>query len=318
MQSAFIHTFSIVTPLVIWMGAGYYICHVLQLDLSWRNKANSLIFRLLLPAMFFRSAYTSNIRQEMSTQSIALVLFILTGVIVSYIAMNIVCPRFIKAPEKCGVFIQGSLRANNAMYAIPLASSLYGEDKVAIVSITVTLVVIAYNIVNVITLERFHTGGKGNHRLNLLKSIVRNPLLVATAAGLLLGLLGLDLPAPVNQALEGLTACATPLAFVLLGAGFSFRMVRNNKKLLVALIAIKLVLYPLLWVVIAILVGYRGLPLATVMLLFAPATAISAHPMAISMGGDEELSSCLTPLTSVLAIITLFLWIFALTAIGLI
>lgn len=320
MLSSFLMTFSIVLPLILWMALGYGIRGFLKLDREWTGKTNNLLFRLLLPLLFFRSTYTSNIRDAMDAQAAGLIVYILAAVAISYLVMNIVSPRIITQPARCGVFIQGSLRSNTAMYSLPLAVSLYGEGNVTIIAVAVAGVVIIFNIASIITLERFramnHT--KGNSALTFLKSIVTNPLLIGTVGGILLSLSGLTLPAPVDKALEGLVGITTPLSFLVLGAGFSFGALRENKTLLSALALIKLVVYPLVWVVVAILLGYRGIFLASVMLVLAPATSVSAHPMAVIMEGDEELSSCVMPLTSVGAIFTLFLWIFVLSTAGLI
>ena len=70
-------------------------------------------------------------------------------------------------------------------------------------------------------------------------------------------------------------------------------------------------------VTLAYLIGLRGIELFLVVAVFGTPVASSSYPMAISMGGDGELAGQLVFISTVLAIVTLFIWILGMSVNGL-
>ena len=86
---------------------------------------------------------------------------------------------------------------------------------------------------------------------------------------------------------------------------------------LVVCTAMRLVILPAIAVFFAVLLGFRGLPLGCVLLIFAPPVAVNSYTMALEMGGDGELAAEIVVLTAAFSCLTLFLWIFLLKSLGL-
>lgn len=321
MRDAFFLSLTIVTPLFCWMLLGKLLAKPLRLSGRWLDTANALAFRLFLPLLLFRSIYQSDIRSELGGSTGWLVAYILAGVALSFVLGHVVVPRLIRTPARCGVFIQGALRSNTAVFGLPVAISLYGQENVGLIAMVMAAVVILFNVASVITLERFRHaegGGGGVKVAALAKGIATNPLIIALVLGLTCNLTGLTLPAGLASTVNGLADCATPFSFVLLGAGISFGALKRDRKALTAAVAIKLVLYPLVWVLGALALGWRGQQLFAVVVIFALPTAISAYPMSAAMQGDTQLCAGIVALTSALSVGTVFLWIFILSSLGII
>ena len=74
----------------------------------------------------------------------------------------------------------------------------------------------------------------------------------------------------------------------------------------------KLVAYPLLFIALAILMGFRDAHLAVLLTVFGSPIAVSSFTMAQQMGGDDKLAGQLVVFSSLLSVFTMFLFIFGL------
>ena len=118
--------------------------------------------------------------------------------------------------------------------------------------------------------------------------------------------------------MSDLADVATPLALVILGAEFSFRQVKSCLRQLVLGVTGRLIVMPLIFLTIAILLGFRGEELIALMVMLAAPPAVSSFTMAQQMEGDSELAGGLVVFGSLFAVLTMFLWIFALKSLMLI
>ena len=75
---------------------------------------------------------------------------------------------------------------------------------------------------------------------------------------------------------------------------------------------------PGLTVAAAILLGYRGVGLGVVFIIFGGPAAVSSYIMAKQMKSDYELASQILLISTLMSLFTLFLGIFVLKAAGLI
>ena len=76
-------------------------------------------------------------------------------------------------------------------------------------------------------------------------------------------------------------------------------------------------LIPAVTLLPAVLLGFRGVALASLLPVFASSTAINSFTMAQQMGGDAELAGNIVVGTSALCSLTLFFWCFLFRSLGL-
>ena len=312
MKSLFI-SLEAVAPIFLMMMLGY--CMRL-----WRlgTKAvfdgiNKLIFWVFLPVLLFHNTYQSSLADALDAKLIA---FSVVGILVVF-AFGYGAVFFLsKENPKRGVMLQGFFRSNVAFLGVPLATYICGEQALGCASVTVAIVVPLVNVLAVICLERFRHG-----KINLLsigKGILKNPLLIGCALGLLFSSLEWKLPSLLEGVVADVAGVATPLAMIVLGAGFAFKGLGKHKKELVVTAFAKLVLIPLAAVTLAALLGYRDISLVTILCIFGTPIAVASYAMASQMGGDAELAGQMVVVTSAFCSFTLFLFIFALSALRLI
>ena len=274
---------------------------------------NKLIFWVFLPVLLFHNTYQSSLSEAFDTK---LIVFSVVGILVVFLLGYGAVFFLTKENPKRGVMLQGFFRSNVAFLGVPLATYICGEKALGCASVTVAIVVPLVNVLAVICLERFRHG-----KIDLLaigKGILKNPLLIGCALGLLASFFDLKLPALLEGVVSDVAGVATPLAMIVLGAGFTFGGLGKHKKELLVATSAKLVFIPLIAVTVAALLGYRDISLVTILCIFGTPVAVASYAMADQMGGDAELAGQMVVVTSAFCSFTLFLFVFALSSLRLI
>ena len=305
--------FNVVLPLMLCIMLGYFLSRIGMIKAEVRKGMNSLCFKVFLPFYLFHSIYTTDVSTSFNGK---LMLFCCVAMIAWFALLMFLIPKIEKANPRRGVLIQAMFRSNFALFGLPMAESLCGVERMGPTSLLIGVCVPLVNVLAVITLESFR-GGKPSVK-KMLIGIAKNPLIVSSLLGVVFNLLNIPLPAAVLKTVTDLGKVATPLSLVALGASFTFSSVVGYRMQLALGVCGKLILCPLLMVTLGAILGLREEMLVPVLIFFGAPTAVSSFPMAQQMDGDSELAASLVVFTSALAILTIFLWVFALKTIGLI
>jgi predicted permease len=302
----------------MWMLVGLFARKVLKADDSWIEKTNNIMFKTFFPVMLFYNMVTSDITQ-ITTKIVPLIIFCLGGVLVTFAVLMFIVPRLHDSNPVRGAMVQATVRSNTALFGIPMTLAVYGEGHIAIIVILIATVVPLFNIISVFCLEYFR--GEDVNWTRMLGNIAKNPLILSLIAGaitnILLTMTGASIPEPIMKGLSAMGNATMPLAFMVLGAGLSMSSAIVNRYKLTWIILVKLVISPILWVGLAIFLGFRDQYLAAVLCIFAPPTAVSAYTMAQAMESDAKLSNEAIVFTSSFAIVTIFFWVLILQNLGL-
>ena len=165
-----------------------------------------------------------------------------------------------------------------------------------------------------VVLEVFR--GQKPKPLHILGQIVKNPLVIASALGILTLAAGIRLPHILERTIQNVSAIASPLQLFLLGAFFQFSGLKTYRRELVTVSAAKLIVSPGLFLGLGALLGFRGVAFVSLIGIFASPTAVNSFTMAQQMGGDAELAGDIVVTTSAVSILTMFLWIFLFKSLG--
>lgn len=304
---------NVILPLLILMATGYLAKHLKLISPPTTLQMNSLVFQIFLPILLF-----NNVRSCESIEMINLnvFLFVFIGVLLTFIIVTVVIMAIEKDASKCGVMIQGIARSNYALFGIPLITMLFPNEDLALASLLVALVIPSFNIYSVVILTVF--GSKSINVKNILLGIIKNPLIIGTALGIVVFVTGFTFPEFLDTSFNNLGSISTPLALFLLGAGFEFNQVKSVKKQLILVCLGRLVVIPAVILLIAVAMGFTGVELACIMIVFSAPTAVSSYTMAQKMGGNSELASAIVVFTSSFAIISIFVLVYVLKMLNLI
>lgn len=302
-----------VVPMFILMAIGYGLKGLHFFSDETLTQVNKLVFRLLLPMQLFRSSFQANLGQAVNFRFL---LWMEGLVLVTFFLMAAVVPRLTPQGTKRGALLQGMFRGNIALVGMAIAQTLFGQDQTGTMAVAVAVTVPLYNVLAVPALELFQ-GGKANFG-HIGREIATNPLIIGCFCGLAANILGLALPQMIMSAVSNMADAATPVALLVLGASFHMERSGADKGLIALGVVTKLVLLPLVAVAIGVALGFRGVELGTMMVVFAAPTAVSSFTMAQQLGADSDLAAAMVVFTGAFSCLTIFLWIFLLLQMGLI
>lgn len=313
MLESFMVAFNAVAPFLILLGIGFAAVRLKMTDRPFMDRLNALNYKLFFPFLMFNNVYSAKPENMPSMK------LILTGVIsvtLLVVLMMIVVPRIVKENPRRGVVIQGVFRSNFIIYGIPLTTYVFGTERSSICGMMILIMVSLFNVAAVIVLETFREGGKVQFS-KLLLGIIKNPILQGCIVGLVFYLLQIRLPAFIATPVSSLAGLATNLALVILGANLKFEELRKNRRVISVVLLVRLILLPVVMVTFAYLIGLRGVELFLILMIFGTPVATSSYPMAQNMGGDGQLAGQLVFVSTVASLLTIFVFIFALSQLGL-
>lgn len=295
----------IVLPLFLLLAIGYAIKLTGMMNDTSVKQINKVIFKIFLPLLVFQNIYETELAESFRSD---LLLYAVAGVVIQFLLSLCVVLLAEKDNARRGVMLQGMFRSNFVLFGIPISTSLYGDAAAGLAAVLIAVIIPLYNALAVIALEMFR--GKKPNFFKILLGIVTNPLILGSAAGILFVVFRVPLPGPIAETVSDLATISTPLAFVILGASFSFGDMGKYVKELFLTVGFKLVLYPALFLGVAILLGFRDAALAVLLTVFAAPVAVSSFTMAQQMGGDDKLAAQIVVFTSILSIVSMFVIIF--------
>jgi len=309
--NSFLLSLNAVVSIFVVMATGYGAKRLLRLEKDHIQRFNSLVFHTLLPLMLFNNIYRSDLKSGVSLRCLGLALSVL---MVLFLFTWVFIKRVEPANDQRGVMIQASFRSNFLLLGMPLIQELCPGADLTTVSVMLAIVVPCFNVLAVVTLETFHQ--KEINPRKILLGIARNPLIVASAAGILVNLSGLHLPGFLANPIAQMGTAASPVALLLLGAQFEFHDVRLYRRNLAICTVLRLLVFPGVSLSLAALAGLRGPEFAVLISMFATPTAVASYSMAAQMGGNPELAASAVTTTTLLSSGTMFFWIFLFKSLG--
>ncbi len=326
-MESLIFSVSAVLPLILTVALGYMIRRSGLIDLSFAKAANRLVFRLFLPILLFMNVYKIDSITSIEPDYIIYAAISVTALF----AIGIPLVMLVTKPsERRGPLLQSIFRSNYALVGIPLAESLYGSAGLGSAALLSAVGIPIFNILAVISLSIFRDGDEKPGVKKILTDIMKNPLIEAIFAGICV--LGIRLIfvkngisfrlsdiSPVFGVLTSISALATPLALLMLGAEFSFSAVSEMKKELVFGVLMRTVAVPLIGLGAAYIFfndSFDGAKFASLVAVFSTPVAVSSVPMAQEMGADSKLAGQLVVWTTPVSAATVFVATFLLKSAG--
>lgn len=280
------------------------------------DRLNALVFKIFLPVSIFKNVYNSSVSEVFDKKLIAFGIISIVACFLLLILFTLGC----KNRKSRGVLIQGIYRSNFLIFGLPVAESFYPDGSLSgKASVLIAIIVPLFNGLAVIALEMFKE--KRQNGIKMFLDILKNPLIIGSALGfvaLFLKEAGFLLPDAVYKTVSDLSAAATPLALIALGASLDFSKIKGESKYLIWGLLGKLVLSPAVFIGAAVLLGFRDRELAIILAMFASPASVSSYTMAQQMGADDDLAAELVVIGTAVSLITVFLWVSLIASSGLI
>ncbi len=297
-------------PVFLTMAAGYIFRRTGILNGSFTDTLDKFNFRITLPILLFTDLGGADFYQIWDMR---FVLFCFFVTLISIAAIAFVSVFVLKKVSERGEFIQASFRGSAAVLGIAFVQNIYGNA--GMVPLMMLGAVPLYNIMSVVILSATAPGSggpDGKSVKNSVLKILKNPLIIGIFAGFCFSLLRIELPPVIDKTLDNFSSMATPLALIGLGAGFEIKKALTHLKPEICGSLIKLFLLPLIFLPLAVKMGFYDDKLVAVLIMLGSPTTVSTYIMAKNMGHEGTLTSGIVVLTTLFSSVSITLWLFIL------
>lgn len=316
-MSDFLFSINVTFPIFLVMVIGWFLHQIGMLDEHFVTVANRFNFKVTLPFMLFRDISSVNIREVFDLK---FVLFCAIASTVCFWAIWGAAKLFVKDDSIRGAFVQSSFRSSAAVMGLAFISNIYGKSAMG--PLMIIGAVPLYNIYSVIVLTFEAQNEDGTRESGKIKeacvNIIKNPIIISIFLGMAVALAGIQFPTIIDKTINSLAQLATPLALIVIGAGFEGKKALAKIKPTAWAAAIKLVIQPLIFLPVAAYMGFHGEKMIAILIMLSSPTTPSCFIMAKNMKNDGVLTASVIVTTTLLSAFTLTFWIFLLRRFGLI
>lgn len=302
---------SAVFPIFAYMVIGYFLKRRKKLNQVTISQINSIIYSYCFPVVMFNSIYQTDLEESFNLSFILTLMIIL---LIFTILFLIILPRRFKDKAILGSMIQGMIRGNAVLFALPVVNIISGSENTGLLLLCLATVVPFYNILCVIILEKYR--GQSLSVAKITLSIVKNPVILGIIAGIAFNLTGIKLPQFSKGVISSLASLATPIALMMLGAELHFSDTKKYRIELIIVSLVKLLIMPAICILVVKFLGFGKYEVTTAMAISSVPTAVSSYVMAKEMHAHEVLAGQIVAVTTSLSIFTVFLWVLLLSHIG--
>jgi hypothetical protein len=263
-------------------------------------SAERLIYYLLFPSLLFVNLAQARLE---GLPVLGMAAALIGGVLAASALLLIIRPWLGLSGAAFGSLFQGAIRQNTYV-GLAGAAGLAGELGLTLSAIAIAALVPLLNLLSVGVLSFFAASGRRSWKSALLE-VLRNPLIVACAAGVAVNYAALSLPGALVSVLELLGRAALPLGLLSVGAALRFRISVRELWAIALSSGLKLVLSPLVVLLLCGQFGVSGPALLVAVLFAALPTSVSSYLLSRLMGGDEHLMAAIITLQTLLAMLSL-------------
>lgn len=317
-MSSLIFSLNATVPVFLVIVIGYFLNRKGMFNENFISVANKFTFKVCLPIMIFVDMATSDITGDFDGK---LVLFSAIITTVMFAAIWIGAKLFIKDKSIIGAFVQASYRSSVAVMGFAFMMNIYGN--VGLMPMIIIGCVPLYNIYAVLVLtfeapDAQNDTNKANKIKKAAIGIIKNPIIIGIIIGCIGSLLHVYdyIPVMFSKTLDSVKALTTPLSLLVIGASFEGRAAIKKIKPTIVSCLIKLVVLPVVFVSIAIAIGFRGEALLALVIMLGSPTTPSCFIMAKNMHNDGVLTSSVIAATTLVSAVTLTFFIFIVRYLG--
>lgn len=277
---------------------GYLVCRYTALNRAVWEQVETLVYFFLFPVLLFHSIVKSPLDVQAASRLMGAGWALgLTGIALAYALPRIpVVRRWIDQRDHAAS-AQIAFRFNSFI-GLAISERVAGPQGVQLIAVLIGVCVPLFNVGAVWPMVR-------HARRSLARELLRNPLIIATASGLVANLLGFRIPSWLEPSVTRIGAASLALGLMAAGAGMQLGALAKAKTLGVAVLAIKHLLLPL--AAVAVAHGFGLSPVETTILLAFSAlpTASSCYVLAARMGYDGAYVAGLVTVSTLLGMVSL-------------
>ncbi|MDE1996741.1 MAG: AEC family transporter [Rhizobiaceae bacterium] len=309
--------FTDVLPIFLLILVGWAIVRAGILKANVGDAMSEFVFKIAVPLLLFQTIAQADFH---GASPFRLWVAYFSGVAVTWTAGHFAATHLFKRDRKIGVLAGvSSAFANNIFIGLPLVGRAVGPDGIVAMSILLAVHLPIMMIAGTMLMEqaeRKENGGGGRGITEILlqvgRNLVRNPLVLGLAAGVVVHLVGVPLPVTVNTVVQDIADIAGPAALISLGMALRQYGLSGNLAIASVTSAFKLLLLPACVLAAGHLLGLSPEWRKAIVLTSSVPTGVNAWLIANRFGVGHSLAASTITLTTALGALSVSLWAFML------
>lgn len=268
-------------PLIMLIAMGYIFKRTQFLtDEFWRG-AEKLNYLILFPVLLFNNlAY---IKLELATiTQVLLALFII--ILITALTLWVARAFFHIPIARFGVYVQSQIRFNTYI-GLSIMSLLFGAQGMQMFAMMIALAIPLVNVISVLAFSQ----GQGLKPVQILFSLVKNPLILGCLVGIIFNLLQLSLFSGLEQLFKILASMSLPLGLICVGAALQFADLKHDYSRLLLNTVGRLMVVPGLAYLICYALNLNQFETIVLVVFFALPTASASYILTRYFNGDSQL-----------------------------
>lgn len=277
---------------------GFLVCRFTNLNRTVWQQVDALVYFFLFPVLLFQSISKTALDLRAASSLIGAGWTLgLSGIALAYALPHLpVLGKHLDRRQHAAA-AQVAFRFNSFI-GLAIADKLAGPEGLLQMAVLIGVCVPLFNMAAVWPMARHAERGFWNE-------LLRNPLVLATLAGLLANVLGLHIPHWAEPTINRVGASALAMGLMAAGAGMQLGALARGQVLGLAVLAIRHAVLPVVALLLARLFGLTPLQASMLLAFSALPTASTAYVLTARMGYDGAYVAALVTLSTLLGMASL-------------
>ncbi len=298
--------FNVILPVFALIACGYLAAKFGILSGDSTDALNKFVFFIAMPVLLFHVVATLNPAEIFNWTFIGG--FMAANAIVLLLSIFISMVFFRRDLAESGLFAMAGTIGNAVYMGIPLSVIAFGDSALIPAIIAALFQSVCFIIPVVILLELGVNKGAGGFGIatKLVRSLSKNPIMMAPLAGLVWALTGWSLPVPVDTFSKILGAAAGPCALFAIGLFLYGKPIHEGVREVGAMVVLKLLIQPVIaYILLFHVFDIEPLYAQVGLLLAALPTGANSFVLAQQYGRFVQRASTAILISTVVAVVTL-------------
>jgi len=308
--SALLEVMQVTAPIFIVIAAGFLIRKIKLIDEDGVTLLTKLAYNVGLPALFLLNI-TEYSLSDIFNVNIIKAIYSSYGI---YFIILLLLSFAVKRSRKTrGAFMVSSFRVNMAFVGLPVVWAAFGGLALAKATLVIAFLVPVNIIYTIVIFKVYNRGEEKFDIRKLIKSIVTDPIIIASVLGIILSYFKVKLPGFIDSSLDIISGMAVAVALISIGASFRFDHLKNDLKIVSFISFNKLIFMPLIVFIIATYLFKIDLfDRNVIVMLFTAPLAVAAYIMAKELRSNHSLIASALIMTTMISALTMSGWLLVL------
>ena len=294
-------------PILLLMTIGFLSRKFELLRMGDERVLSAYVYFFALPALFISDLAETTFQVETLT-------FILAGIIPVFIVVGVyglLHGIFRFSRNIFYLLTLSTIFGNLAFFGIPFVTFAFpSEQPEQLATLAAATIGIAAIAVSITMLEFYRLGDSGKREglQHVAKRLAKNPLIFSIIIGILISVVGMEIPSPVSTFLHMMGGTTSAVAVFMLGA-FLYGKKYENLTMAFGLSLLRIVFLPVVALVTLTLFSLPSDNTSVLVLMHAMPVAVSLSVLSERYDFYRETVASLTLISSIGAIVYLNIWL---------